>query len=59
MSRADISPLLAAKTALAASEQAERDGHLDEARAQAAEALVALEAWRDELGTKTFEWRQQ
>lgn len=49
MSRADISPLLAAKTALAASEQAERDGRLDEAREQAIEAVVALEEWLNEL----------
>jgi len=48
--RPDISPLLAAKTALAASEQAERDGRIDDAHVAAVNALLAIEAWIEELG---------
>lgn len=47
--RADISPLLAAKTALAAAESAERHGDMEVAFAAALDLIEHAEAWRDEL----------
>ncbi len=48
--RPNVSPLLAAFTALRASESAERKGDIDEAARQAWSAMEAVQAWRDQLG---------
>tara|TARA_R110000868_G_scaffold40260_3_gene139139 strand:+ start:3007 stop:3243 length:237 start_codon:yes stop_codon:yes gene_type:complete len=47
--RADISPLIRARNALAASEQAERHGDMDEAIVQAQSAVSFSDVWLDEL----------
>jgi len=49
MIRANVSPLLAAFTALRASETAERNGDTAEAMKQALEAIESTQAWREQL----------
>lgn len=47
--RADISPLILAKTALKASEDYERHGHMDEALAWALEAAKQAQTWAESI----------
>ena len=49
MTRPSVAPLMAAWSALRASENAERHGRLDEALKQAQEAIKHAEEWRDQL----------
>ena len=49
MNRASVSPLLAAFTALRASEAAERHGDMDEALKQALAAAKSAQDWADAI----------